>query len=179
MHVDDVNRDGIPDIVTSAAHDYGLFWLEHTAAGKWEKRIIDDTYSQVHAVTMIDLNGDGRKDVLAGKRYMAHDHDPGAREPLGVYWYESVVAPNKAVQWVKHIVDYGTRTGGGMQLPVADIDGDGDLDFAAPGKSWPVPVREPAEVGRGTRTACWRARLRSLPSRDREGAVSVTLKRQP
>ena len=135
MHVEDVNRDGVADIVTSAAHDYGLFWLERTAAGKWEKRVIDDTYSQIHAVTMIDLNGDGKRDVLAGKRYMAHDHDPGAREALGVYWYESVVAPNKAVQWVKHIVEYGTRTGGGMQLPVADIDGDGDLDFAAPGKS--------------------------------------------
>jgi len=36
---------------------------------------------------------------------------------------------------VKHVIDYSTRTGGGMQIPVADIDGDGHLDFATGGKS--------------------------------------------
>ncbi len=39
------------------------------------------------------------------------------------------------MEWVKHTIDYGGRTGGGMQIPVADIDGDGDLDFAVGGKS--------------------------------------------
>jgi len=38
-------------------------------------------------------------------------------------------------KWVKHVVDYSTRTGGGMQIPVADLDGDGDLDFLVAGKS--------------------------------------------
>ena len=29
------------------------------------------------------------KDFVTGKRYMAHNgHDPGEREPLGIYWYE-------------------------------------------------------------------------------------------
>jgi len=66
---------------------------------------------------------------------MAHDHDPGARDPLGVYWYEFRKSSGRAVDWVKHVVDYSTRAGGGMQIPVADLDGDGDLDFAAAGKS--------------------------------------------
>jgi hypothetical protein len=66
---------------------------------------------------------------------MAHDHDPGARDPLGVYWYEFRKSGNGTVDWVKHVVDYSTRTGGGMQIPVADLDGDGDLDFAVAGKS--------------------------------------------
>jgi hypothetical protein len=70
------------------AHDYGIFWMEQAADGKWIKHMIDDTYSQAHALTLVDLNGDGQKDLLTGKRYMAHDHDPGAREPLGIYWYE-------------------------------------------------------------------------------------------
>ena len=36
---------------------------------------------------------------------------------------------------MKHIVDYGGRAGAGMQIAVADLDGDGDLDFAAGGKT--------------------------------------------
>ena len=131
----DVNGDGRNDLVTSMAHDYGVFWMEQGEGGKWTKHMIDDTWSQAHAMTMVDLNGDGQPDFLTGKRYMAHDHDPGAREALGIYWYEFRKDGNGKVEWIKHVVDYSTRAGGGMQLPVVDVDGDGDLDFAAAGKS--------------------------------------------
>jgi hypothetical protein len=33
------------------------------------------------------------------------------------------------------VIDYGGRTGGGIEIGVADFDGDGDLDFAVGGKS--------------------------------------------
>jgi len=36
---------------------------------------------------------------------------------------------------VKHVIDYSSRTGAGMQIPVVDLDGDGDLDFVVAGKS--------------------------------------------
>ena len=79
MYVNDVNGDGKNDIVTSLAHDYGIFWLEHTATG-WAKHVIDDSWSQPHALTLIDLNGDGRKDIITGKRFMAHNgRDPGEK----------------------------------------------------------------------------------------------------
>jgi hypothetical protein len=138
MHVTDVNGDKKPDVVSSYAHDYGVFWLERGSGNEWTERKIDDTWSQAHAITMTDLNGDGRADFISGKRYLAHDHEPGAYEPPGIYWFEPLVVPkpigNGQLQWVRHVIDFGTRTGAGMQIPVVDIDGDGDLDFAVGGK---------------------------------------------
>ncbi|MBZ5564405.1 MAG: VCBS repeat-containing protein [Acidobacteriia bacterium] len=134
----DVNGDGLPDLVTSLGHDYGIFWYaqkKDTAGNRtWEKHVIDNAWSQAHAVTIADLNGDGRPELITGKRYYAHEHDPGANEPLGVYWYE-MLRDGEKVQWKRHIIDYSSRAGGGMQIPVADIDGDGDLDFVVAGKS--------------------------------------------
>lgn len=139
IYATDVNGDGLADLVTGAAHDYGLFWYEQerNSAGKrsWVKHVIDDSWSQAHALTLVDLNLDGSLDLVTGKRYMAHNGgDPGGREPLGVYWYESISVEGQ-VQWRRHLIDYSTRTGGGMQIPVVDLDGDGDLDIVCPGKS--------------------------------------------
>lgn len=132
----DVNEDGRIDLVTSMAHDYGLFWMENMGSGKWQKHVIDDTWSQAHAMTMVDLNGDGRPDFVTGKRYMAHNgSDPGEREPLGIYWYEYRKVQDGSVEWIKHIIDYGGRIGAGMQIVAADLDGDGDLDLVMGGKT--------------------------------------------
>ena len=84
IHVTDVNGDGRPDIVTSLAHNYGIFWMEQTAQGTWAKHMIDDSWSQPHSLVLADLNGDGKLDIVTGKRFMAHNgKDPGEREPLG------------------------------------------------------------------------------------------------
>ena len=136
IYVLDVNGDGRNDLVTTMAHDYGFFWMEQNADGSWTKHIIDDSWAGGHAMTMVDLNGDGKMDFLTGKRFMAHNgHDNGEREPLGIYWYEYVRGTDGKIEWIKHVIDYGGRTGGGMQIPVADLYGNGRLDFAVAGKS--------------------------------------------
>lgn len=154
MHVLDVNGDGLNDVITAAGHDFGVFWFEQGAGGTWTKRMIDNAWSQGHASTLVDLNGDGRLDFVTGKRFMAHNGaDPGAREPLGVYWYEFRTAPKPgggaAVEVIRHLVDYGGRMGGGLQIPVVDLDGDGDLDLVCPGKSGLFLVENLTNAGAG------------------------------
>lgn len=132
----DVNGDGRADVLTSAGHDYGVFWYERGTDGGWTRHVIDDTWSQAHASTLVDLNGDGRRDLVTGKRFMAHNgRDPGEREPLGVYWYEHRPGANGRPEWIRHLITYGGSVGGGMQIPVVDLDGDGDLDLVCAGKS--------------------------------------------
>jgi hypothetical protein len=146
MYVLDINGDGRPDVLTSFAHDYGVVWFEHTADDHWIQHTIDNTWSQAHASQLIDINGDGQPDFVTGKRFFAQNGiDPGQREPIGLYWYEfrrvaptaaTATAPgNGGVEWIRHIIDYGSRMGGGMEIVVTDIDGDGDLDVVSGGKA--------------------------------------------
>ena len=136
IYVMDVNGDGRPDLVTSMAHNYGIFWMERKADGGWEKHVIDDSWSQSHSLTVADINGDGQPDLVTGKRYMAHNgRDPGEREPLGIYWYEHFRTSAGTIEWVKHLIDYGSRAGGGMQVTVAPVLGHPYPEVITGGKS--------------------------------------------
>ena len=131
----DVNADGLGDIVTSSAHGYGIFWYQQLvyATRGWKQHVIDDTWTQAHALTLADLDGDGDLDLVTGKRFMAHNGgDPDAFGPLGVYWYELKRGPKPV--WTKHAISYDERIGAGLNIPVVDLDGDGDLDIMVTGK---------------------------------------------
>ena len=139
LYVHDVDSDGLNDIIAAKAHDYGIHWLRQSrsASGEreWDMQLIDDAWSQAHASALVDLTGDGRPELLTGKRFFAHNgHDLGGREPLGLYWYEYLQQDDRFI-WARHVLFFGGNIGTGMQVPVLDFDGDGDLDFAVAGKS--------------------------------------------
>jgi hypothetical protein len=137
----DVNADGLNDLITSSAHGYGIFWYEQTKQGgqiAWKQHLIDKSWTQAHSITLADFDHDGDLDFVTGKRFMAHNgNDPDEFAPLGVYWYELRRGP--APEWVKHVISYDEGIGSGMNIPVEDLDGDGDLDIVVTGK-WGGPV---------------------------------------
>ena len=136
LYTIDLTGDGKPEILTMAGHDYGVHYYERGADGAWKRNVIDDSWSQAHASTLVDLNADGRLDLVTGKRFMAHNgRDPGEKEPLGVYWYQFRPDDKGRPEWIRHVISYGGQVGGGMQIPAVDIDGDGDVDLVCAGKS--------------------------------------------
>lgn len=130
MFVLDVDKDGDADILSSSAHDYGIWWYEQQkqsgAAPEWVMHEISKAFSQSHAMAMEDINGDGVPDLITGKRYFAHNEkDPGAFEPAVLYWFEC--KRGKTPTWIPHEID--NNSGIGNSFIVQDINKDGKPDI--------------------------------------------------
>lgn len=134
--VRDVDGDGDNDLIYSDAHGYGIFWHEQISTGgerTWVQHGIDETWSQAHFLLWEDLDQNGRPELIAGKRYMAHGgHDPGAHDPLTIYRYEF---DRDAKKWNRWTISRDEGVGFGLDAKAVDIDADGDLDLVAPGRS--------------------------------------------
>gem|GEM_PF-5169442 len=137
MLVVDPDEDGDNDIVWCSAHGFGVYWLENSTTKDgnrvWHRHAIDTSWSQCHAPLWADLDGDGREELIAGKRYMAHGgSDPGAYDALVAYRYQFNL---KTKTWDRWTVTSGDRVGFGLDPKVGDLDNDGDLDLLACGRS--------------------------------------------
>jgi hypothetical protein len=138
MFVRDVNADNRADILTTMGHSCGVLWLEQGAGSTWTRHLVDDSWSAAHAAALADLNGDGRLDLVTGKRALIHsDAAPTERDRLGMYWYEvgSSASGSKPDAWTRHVIEEGGKMGGGLQIAVRDMDDDGDLDVVSSGKT--------------------------------------------
>ena len=128
MLVYDVNKDGLNDVITSAAHKVGIWWHEQKKGvnGKPEfiKHEIDNSFTQTHALMLADINGDGLMDFVTGKRYWAHGPtgDINPSDPAVVVWFELQREKGGEVKWIKHEID--NDSGVGTQFTIADMNGD-------------------------------------------------------
>jgi hypothetical protein len=138
MYAYDVDGDGDNDVITShRAHGYGLQWHENTpvAGGGIAfvmHRIMGESaaenaygvaFSGLHALAHVDMDGDGLRDIVTGKRYWAHmGRDPGEMEPSVLYWFKLQRTAEHGVEFVPHFI--GDEVGVGTQLVVQDRNGD-------------------------------------------------------
>lgn len=130
MFAYDVDEDGDRDIISSSAHNYGIWWHEQKKDGNenifWVTHEISKSFSQSHCLAFEDINRDGHPDLITGKRYFAHNgKDPGEFEPAVLYWFEYI--PGKKPQWIPHEID--NDSGVGNSMVVKDINGDKRTDI--------------------------------------------------
>jgi hypothetical protein len=130
MFVLDVDKDGDQDIISSSAHDYGIWWYEqqkdNNGNSTWVTHTISQLFSESHSLVLEDVNGDGYPDLVTGKRYYAHNGgDPGGHEAAVLYWFEFV--PGKNPSWIPHLID--SNSGVGLSFVVQDINKDNKKDI--------------------------------------------------
>ena len=137
MYAYDVNGDGLNDVITSlAAHAFGLAWYEQVKNGAertFKQHLIigskpaDSRYrvkfSEIHAIDLVDMDGDGLKDIVTGKRFWSHGRigDPDRNDEAVSYWFRLVRGPD-GVDWVPHRID--NKSGVGTQVVAGDLNGD-------------------------------------------------------
>lgn len=149
--VTDVNSDGKNDVVTAMnAHGWGLSWfeqkrdaagaitfVEHRVMGTREEEAkFGVAFSQPHALTLADLDGDGVLDVVTGKRRWAHG-PKGDVEPMATpVNYAFLVRRDKntegGAKLVPKLID--DASGLGVQVVAADVNGDGVPDVLTASK---------------------------------------------
>jgi hypothetical protein len=147
----DVNGDGRNDIINGMSHEYGLFWLENSvdAQGKrtFKQHWIETDFGQFHTMALGDLNGDGKPDLVSGKRLFAHHgRDISCYDPLFAFWSDI-----QGGKFQRHILSFNHlpwysaekninpppngAIGVGMKMVIADLDKDGRNDVIVSSKT--------------------------------------------
>ncbi|MEO7777426.1 MAG: VCBS repeat-containing protein [Fibrobacteria bacterium] len=140
IHAYDVDGDGDSDVVTSLqAHGFGLSWFENQGGGESfsahpllglpsDQGKYGAAFSQLHALAVADLDGDGLRDLITGKRKGAHGNGVSdVDSPAVLYWFRLTRPAGQPAHFTPYLID--SEAGVGTQITIADVNADGAPDI--------------------------------------------------
>lgn len=127
----DLNRDGRVDIVLTPSEGLGeIAWYEAPADpvnGTWNRHVLLSSADRYHSLQLVDLDGDGWRDVLTAQMHTATDPD-----------VEVFVNPGAAGgAWTRTVIDQVSS----HNMAVGDVNGDGRIDLLGCGYIGTPPAR--------------------------------------
>lgn len=129
----DINGDGVTDTVYADGAVTGtntgrVYWEERNGPGDWTQHVVDADFPSGYYANGADIDGDGDMDIYAFAPSGYYDYPINATPSWrnGRFaWFEN--RDGRGITWEKHII--ATGFWGANSMDVADLDGDGDMDF--------------------------------------------------
>lgn len=111
--VGDINGNGFIDVIIgnfaeSPSEEGYLVWYEYP---RWKRHVVARANLEAGGV-LVDVNRDGRLDVVAGQPYYGRE----------LYWFEN--PPNPADNWIRRVIDDSFQKY--HDQAVGDVDNDGE-----------------------------------------------------
>ncbi len=140
MYTLDMDGDGKLDVLSTSAHKFGIWWHKQRPAKDpkanptFEKKVLfPELISETHAAHFVDIDGDGLKDLVTGKRKYSHGlSEPGSDKPATIYFLKQSRTSDGIVSFTPVVID--EDSGIGTQFVVDDINGDGLPDVITSNK---------------------------------------------
>ena len=139
MYAYDMDGDGKADVLSSSAHNYGIWWHQQKPGTDGNPDVrearpvpeagLPDARAALRGHQRRRPEGPGHRQALVGARPKG-DADPNA--PAMLYWFEAKKGKDGVTTFTPHVID--DDSGIGTQFAVADVNGDGLPDVIVSNK---------------------------------------------
>jgi hypothetical protein len=123
----DIDGDGKLDIVgVSNSHGSVVAYMNPGVHGTpWVRRVLSSHIPGAVNLTVADVNGDGKPDIIVAMRYQPDSNPSGA--VVGIAWLENTGLPTG--EWIYHTIDTAPGNFSDPRtLQAGDINNDGKID---------------------------------------------------